>query len=166
MDLYHPASLGPIASRWLRLPVDDSTVLGHALATGEHVHVTDLDTLAARFPAMRDDAEIAGLQSLAAHPLKLHESPLRAAIGLAWAGARPATDHDELSPVLALCGAALQRAWGNDQLTRAVAERREREDQQRRVARELQAGLLPSRIPHLTGGRSSCATSQRQWGWT
>jgi serine phosphatase RsbU (regulator of sigma subunit)/PAS domain-containing protein len=150
IDLYHPPSLGHIATRWRRVKVDRTTVLGEAIISGRAVHVPDLAELTTRYPSMRADAEAAGLQALAGYPLETHDTRMRAAIGLGW-NHRHQTHTDEIDPVLALCAAALQRAWTGDELARSEGERKRRDQQQRRLSRELQAGLLPTQIPTVSG---------------
>ena len=110
-----------IADRWVTLPLDDTTPLGMAVLTGRSVHAGDPAAVAASFPGGAADAVRMGLQSLAAHPIVVPDGRVRAAIGLAWAAPTTALDDADVEPIIALCGAALERAWIGDESTRLAA---------------------------------------------
>jgi|GEM_PF-2369229 len=113
-----------IADRWVTLVLDDTTPLGTAVLTGRSVHAADPAALAERFPSGATDAERMGLQSLAAHPIMVPGGRVRAAIGLAWTTPTTPTtalDDADVDPAIALCGAALQRAWVSDESSRLAA---------------------------------------------
>jgi serine phosphatase RsbU (regulator of sigma subunit)/PAS domain-containing protein len=122
LQLFLPSDMDRgIAARWVTVPLDDSTPLGNAVLTGRPVHVSDPEGIAAQFPLGADDAGRIGLQSIAAHPVTVTDERVRAAIGLAWDSPTDALDHTVIEPAIALCGAALQRAWVSDESTRLAA---------------------------------------------
>ncbi len=122
LQLFLPTDMASdIAGRWVTLPLDDTTPLGTAVLTGRSVHADDPAAVAERFPAGAADAERMGLQSLAAHPILVPDGRVRAAIGLAWTTPTEALDDADVDPVIALCGAALQRAWVSDESSRLAA---------------------------------------------
>ena len=122
LQLFLPTDVdSDIADRWVTLPLDDTTPLGAAVLTGRSVHAADPAAVAASFPAGADDAERLGLQSLAAHPIVVPGGRVRAAIGLAWSTPTRALDDADVEPAIALCGAALQRAWVSDESSRLAA---------------------------------------------
>ncbi len=122
LQLYQPTDMdSEIADRWVNAPLDDTTPLGSAVLTGRSVHARDPAALANRFPFGAADAERMGLQSLAAHPIVVTDGRVRAAIGLAWAMPTEALDAAAVDPAIALCGAALQRAWISDESSRLAA---------------------------------------------
>ena len=110
-----------IAERWVEVPLDDTTPLGTAVMTGRPVHANDPASLVEHFPSGAADAERMGLQSLAAHPIIVADGSVRAAIGVAWTTPTEMLDHAVVEPAIALCGAALQRAWVSDESTRLAA---------------------------------------------
>jgi PAS domain S-box-containing protein len=122
LELYQPANTDrAVADRWVAVPLDEATPLGTAVLTGQPVHAGDPDALRARFPSGADDAARLGLQALAAYPVLVADGTVRAAIGLAWSEPTDEVDTKELAPALALCGAALQRAWVTDESDRIAA---------------------------------------------
>ncbi len=122
LHLFQPSAMErDIAERWLEVPLDDTTPLGTAVLTGQPVHAPDPTSLAKHFPIGAADAERMGLQSLAAHPILVADGSVRAAIGLAWTTPTTALDSDVVDPAIALCGAALQRAWISDESSRLAA---------------------------------------------
>ncbi len=122
LQLFQPSGMDrDIAERWVSVPLDDSTPFGMALLTGRAVHVADVDAIAEQFPIGADDARRMGLQSIAAHPVTVADGRVRAAIGLAWAAPTDALDQAVIQPAVALCGAALQRAWFSDESSRLAA---------------------------------------------
>lgn len=122
LTLYQPASTDrAVADRWVTVPLDETTPLGTAVLTGRPVHVADPESMRARFPLGADDAEHMGLQALAAYPVLVADGTVRAAIGVAWSEPTDEVDTKELAPAVALCGAALQRAWAADEMDRIAA---------------------------------------------
>jgi len=122
LRLFLPTDLdSDIADRWVALPLDDTTPLGAAVLTGRSVHAADRATVADRFPSGAADAEQMGLQSLAAHPIVVPDGRVCAAIGMAWSTPTRALDDADVDPAIALCGAALQRAWVSDESSRLAA---------------------------------------------
>jgi serine phosphatase RsbU (regulator of sigma subunit)/PAS domain-containing protein len=109
-----------MAARWTSVSVDGSTPLGYAVAKAESVHCADFDAIRATFPIGADDAESMGLQALAAYPVEL-DGRVLAAVGLAWDRPTAEPDPSMTAPVLALCGAALRRAWATDEAARVAA---------------------------------------------
>lgn len=122
MQLFQPSDMASdIADRWVTVPLDHDTPLGTAVLTGRSVHAGDPATLAEQFPFGAADAARLGLQSLAAHPVVVSGGHVRAAIGLAWATPTTELGQDRVDPAIALCGAALQRAWVSDESSRIAA---------------------------------------------
>jgi PAS domain S-box-containing protein len=122
LELYQPDGTDlTVAERWATVPLDESTPLGTAVLTGQPVHAGDPVSLRERFPSGADDAERLGLQALAAYPVRMANGTVRAAIGLAWSEPTDEIDIAELAPAVALCGAALQRAWVSDESDRIAA---------------------------------------------
>jgi PAS domain S-box-containing protein len=121
LQSFMPASTDvAMSDRWAELPVDGSTPLGIAVATAAPVHCADPDAIRSTFPIGADDAAALGLQALAAFPVEL-DGRVLAAVGLGW---DEPTDEPEAAitdPVLALCGAALRRAWATDEAGRTAA---------------------------------------------
>jgi PAS domain S-box-containing protein len=122
LQLFQPSDMDPdIAERWVSVPLDDTTPFGMAVLTGRAVHVADGAAIAAQFPIGAADAGRIGLQSIAAHPVTVADGRVRAAIGLAWRAPTDALDQAVIEPAVALCGAALQRAWISDESSRLAA---------------------------------------------
>ena len=122
LRLFQPADMDrEVVERWLTVPLDDSTPLGAAVLTGQPVHAEDSDAIVERFPAGAADARSMGLQSLSAHPIVVTDGSVRAAIGLAWETPTVLLDQETVDPAIALCGAALQRAWVSDESSRLAA---------------------------------------------
>lgn len=122
LRLFQPADMDDdIAERWVTVPLDDSTPLGRAVLSGEAVHASDSATIAERFPSGAADARRLGLHALAAHPVVVADGSVRAAIGVAWSTPTGALERDVVDPAIALCGAALQRAWVSDESSRLAA---------------------------------------------
>ncbi len=122
LQLYQPGNLDvEVAERWMEVPLDDSTPFGTALRTGRPVHIRDGAAIASEFPTGADDAERIGLQAIAAHPITIANGVVRAAIGLGWTIPTDALDQELIEPSIALCGAALQRAWVSDESSRLAA---------------------------------------------
>jgi PAS domain S-box-containing protein len=122
LALYQPDGLHQeVTDRWVSVPLDESNPLGTAVLTGESVHARDPAAVRTRFPGGADDAERMGLQAIAAYPVRMADGTVRAAIGLGWAQPTDEVDTDELAPAIALCGAALQRAWVSDESDRTAA---------------------------------------------
>jgi serine phosphatase RsbU (regulator of sigma subunit)/PAS domain-containing protein len=122
LQLFQPSDMDrDIVERWVSVPLDDTTPFGTAVLTGRAVHVADGAAIAEQFPIGADDARQIGLHSLAAHPVTVADGRVRAAIGLAWTVPTDALDQAVIEPVVALCGAALQRAWISDESSRLAA---------------------------------------------
>lgn len=122
LQLFQPSDMDrDIAERWVTVPLDESTPFGTAVMTGRPVHVADPAAIAAQFPTGAEDAERIGLQSIAAHPVTVSGGNVRAAIGLAWTVPTEEIDNAVIEPAIALCGAALQRAWVSDESSRLAA---------------------------------------------
>lgn len=122
LHLFQPSVMsGDMAHRWLEVPLDNSTPLGAAVLTGRAVHASNPDEVARQFAAGAADAERLGLRSLAAHPVHIDDGTVRASIGLAWSTPTSELSTDRLDPAVALCGAALQRAWIADESSRLAA---------------------------------------------
>jgi PAS domain S-box-containing protein len=122
LRLFQPTDFdSDIAERWVTVPLDDTTPLGTAVLSGMAVHAGDPEAIAERFPSGAADARRLGLQALAAHPVVVADGSVRAAIGVAWSTPTGALDHDVVDPAIALCGAALQRAWVSDESGRLAA---------------------------------------------
>lgn len=122
LQLYQPASMDQeFVDRWLSVPLDHASPLGAAVLSGRAVHAEDHHALVERFPAGADDARRMGLQSLSAHPVMVADGSVRAAIGLAWETPTKLLDQEIVEPAVALCGAALQRAWVSDESSRLAA---------------------------------------------
>lgn len=122
LQLFQPSDMDrDIADRWVNVPLDGTTPFGAAVLSGQPVHISDPATIAADFPVGAEDARRIGLQSIAAHPVTVADGQVRAAIGLAWTIPTDALDHDAIEPAVALCGAALQRAWMSDEAGRLAA---------------------------------------------
>jgi PAS domain S-box-containing protein len=122
MQLFQPSDMDrDIAERWVTVPLDDTTPFGRAVLTGRAVHVADPSAIIEQFPIGAEDARRIGLQSLAAHPVSVADERIRAAIGLAWDSPTDALDTAVIEPAIALCGAALQRAWVSDESSRLAA---------------------------------------------
>jgi len=122
LHLFQPSDMDrDIADRWISIALDDGSPLGRAVLSGRSVHASDPGDIVERFPAGADDAETMGLQSLAAHPILVENGQVRAAIGLAWNTPTEILDDDVVDPAVALCGAALQRAWVSDESSRLAA---------------------------------------------
>jgi serine phosphatase RsbU (regulator of sigma subunit) len=122
LQLFQPSDMDrDIAERWVSVPLDHSTPFGTAVLTGRPVHVADGAAISEQFPIGADDARRIGLQSIAAHPVTVADGQVRAAIGLAWTLPTDALDQAVIEPAVALCGAALQRAWVSDESSRLAA---------------------------------------------
>jgi PAS domain S-box-containing protein len=122
LQLFQPSDMDPdLAGRWMSVPLDETTPLGTAVLTGRAVHVADDAAIAERFPIGVEDARRIGVQSIAAHPVTVADGRVRAAIGLAWTVPTDALDQAAIEPAVALCGAALQRAWISDESSRLAA---------------------------------------------
>ena len=122
LQLFQPTDMDQdVVDRWLTVPLDDSSPLGAAVLTGRPVHARDRAALVERFPAGAADAHRMGLQSLSAHPIVVTDGSVRAAIGLAWETPTELLDQEIVDPAIALCGAALQRAWVSDESSRLAA---------------------------------------------
>ena len=122
LQLFQPSDLDrDIAERWVTVPLDDTTPFGKAVLTGRPVHVADPAAITAQFPIGAEDAHRIGLQAIAAHPVTVAGGQVRAAIGLAWTVPTDALDNAVIEPAIALCGAALQRAWVSDESSRLAA---------------------------------------------
>ncbi|HSP29489.1 MAG TPA: SpoIIE family protein phosphatase [Ilumatobacteraceae bacterium] len=122
LQLYLPSDMDRgIAAKWMTVPLDETTPLGTAVLTGRAVHVSDHAAIAEQFPFGADDAGRIGVQSIAAHPIRVADDRVQAAIGLAWDSPTDALDHAVIEPAIALCGAALQRAWVSDEASRLAA---------------------------------------------
>ncbi|MEL7157935.1 MAG: SpoIIE family protein phosphatase, partial [Actinomycetota bacterium] len=136
LELWHGPQLeAAIGDRWPRIARDRSTPLGAAVVTGDPQLAGTPEEIAGEFPMGADDAEAAGLQALAAVPVK----SAGGAVGFAWD--RPVeftpTLIDTLGLVADLAGQALERAAVNDR--------------NRRVAERLQRSLLPAELPDIPG---------------
>ncbi len=122
LRLFQPTDMdSDLAARWVTVPLDDTTPLGTAVLRGEAVHAGDQATMEERFPAGAADARRLGLQALAAHPVIVDDGSVRAAIGLAWSTPTEELEQDVVEPAIALCGAALRRAWVSDESSRLAA---------------------------------------------
>lgn len=122
LRLFQPTAMNDsVAARWVSVPIDDSTPLGRAVSTGTAVHCADPDVLETQFPSGAADAARIGIQALAAFPLSEPGRETRAAIGLGWGSPTPPIRELVSRPVLALCGAALERAWTADDSSRLAA---------------------------------------------
>jgi serine phosphatase RsbU (regulator of sigma subunit) len=124
-----------LVERWMRFPLDASTPLGEAIGTGRLVLLEDREAWRRRFPAVR---LLGDHQAAAAIPLVFHGRVL-GAMALSFDAPREFSRADR-EFVLALArqaAQALERARLYDELTY--------------VARTLQDGLLPRRLPAIPG---------------
>jgi PAS domain S-box-containing protein len=122
LQLFQPDDLdSAVADRWVTAPLDDTLPLGVAALTGRSVLVGSRTAIAERFPAAAADADRMGFRSLAAHPVTVDDGRVRAAIGLGWTTETETLDDSAIDPAIALCGAALQRAWISDEWSRIAA---------------------------------------------
>lgn len=121
VTVHQPVTLeAAIIERWSVLPLSDRTPLTDAIRSGDPVVVRDVDELREQYPSMVADCEAAGLQCLAAYPVLDRGAKVQAAIGLG-SETPAAVDMERSAAVLALCGAALQRAIAVDRQSRTTA---------------------------------------------
>lgn len=110
--LYHLSSLvEDVAQRYPAIPIDGSTSLGQAIATGGEVWLRNLTELGAQYPALYDDTVASGLAATASLALRGRGGRVIGALGLGWPCAQEFGERqrDDLRVVAQLAADALGR---------------------------------------------------------
>lgn len=158
IHVWYPSSFDAgIPSRWSERDMDEATPLTDAIRNGHTVIVDDLEALRARYPAMLDIAEHAGADRFAAYPFGSDDpGGARGAIGFGWQADLVPAHDDQITSVVALCGAALTRAWATDENRRLTAITRA-------LTRDSPLGfaLLDSRLRYLDVNERLAETNGR-----